>query len=321
MSEADAPLVYDGRSIPPAARETTWLASDGHVIRRIDWPQKGPARGALLFAPGRADCYEKHLLALHDWHAQGWHVTALDWRGQSMSGRLGADDMTGHVDDFAGWIDDIAEFWGAWRASVPGPHVCIGHSMGGHLTLRAVAERRIVPDALVLIAPMLGLNPGWVPARVLHPIGRALAGRGDLRRPAWKTSELPFSSSEKRMSLLTHDPVRFADQFWWYEQRPGLRTGPPSWGWIVAALTSIRRLEQPGLLERIDLPVLILGTTADRLVSWRAIRRAAARLPHAELVIFGAEARHEILREVKPVRDRAMGAITQFLDRHVPAAG
>jgi lysophospholipase len=309
------PPAFDGRSIPPQAREGTWRAPDGHLIRRIDFPQPGPARGGILFAPGRADFYEKHLAVLHEWHAAGWHVTALDWRGQAMSGRLGADDVTGHADDFAPWVADFGAFWDDWRASVPGPHVVIGHSMGGHLALRAAAERRVVPDALVLVAPMLGLNPGWVPSAVLHPVGHVISRIGDHRRPAWKWERGPLPLSNMRMQLLTHDEVRYADEDWWYEQRPDLVLGPPSWGWIAAALRSIRMLERRGLLEALDLPVLILGTRADRLVSWPAIRRAAARLPQSELVAFGPEARHEILREAPAVRERAMRAIADFLDR------
>lgn len=309
------PPAFDGRSIPPHAREGMWRAPDGHQIRRIDFPQAGQARGAILFAPGRADFYEKHLAVLHEWHAAGWHVTALDWRGQAMSGRLGADDVTGHVEDFAPWVADFGAFWDEWRVSVPGPYAVIGHSMGGHLALRAVAERRVVPDALVLVAPMLGLNPGWIPAALLHPVGRVISRIGDHRRPAWKWERGPLPLSSMRMQLLTHDEARYADEDWWYEQRPDLVLGPPSWGWIAAALQSIRKLERRGLLEALDLPVLILGTSADRLVSWPAIRRAAARLPHAELVAFGSEARHEILRESAPVRARAMRAIADFLDR------
>ena len=50
-----------------------------------------------------------------------------------------------------------------------------------------------------------------------------------------------------------------------------------------------------------------------------AIEEAARRLPNAEIVRFEDEARHEILREVDPVRDRAMDAIATFLDREAPA--
>jgi lysophospholipase len=314
MTDRSASSAFDGRSIPAHAREEAWRAPDGHLIRRIDWPQAGPARGAILFAPGRADFYEKHLAVLHEWHAAGWHVTALDWRGQAMSGRLGADDVTGHVDDFAPWVADFGAFWEAWRTEVAGPHVVIGHSMGGHLALRAAAERRIVPDALVLVAPMLGLNPGWIPSALLHPVGCLVAAIGDRRRPAWKWQRGPLPLSSLRMQLLTHDEVRYADEDWWYEQRPDLVVGPPSWGWIVAALRSIRGLERRGVLEGLDLPVLILATRADRLVSWRAVRRAAGRLPRAELMAFGPEARHEILREAPVVRERAMRAVADFLD-------
>jgi len=320
VSQLSPSVSFDGRSIPPSARETLWCAPDGHDIRRIDWSGAGDARcrGSLLFAPGRGDCYEKHLPALDAWHRQGWHVTAIDWRGQGMSGRLGLDPRTGHVADFSGWIEDFAAFWSQWRAAAPGPHVCVGHSMGGHLVLRAVAERRIAPDAIILVAPMLGLNPGWLPTALLHPLARIIAALGDPRRPAWKSNELPLLGQRARIALLTHDPVRYADEAWWYRERPDLVMGPASWGWIVAALASIRVLERRGLLEAVDIPALILGTSVDRLVSWPAIRRAAARLPDARLVAFGAEARHELLRESDPVRDRALAEIAAFLDRAAP---
>jgi lysophospholipase len=41
-------------------------------------------------------------------------------------------------------------------------------------------------------------------------------------------------------------------------------------------------------------------------------------LPRGQLLMFGAEAAHEILREADPVRDRALAAIDDFLDRLAP---
>ena len=61
--------------------------------------------------------------------------------------------------------------------------------------------------------------------------------------------------------------------------------------------------------------VLLLATDQDALVSYRAIARAAARLPQGELVNFGERARHEILREVDPVRGAALDRIDAFLAR------
>lgn len=308
------------REIPASAVESQWIALDGALIRRIDWPaaRQNP-RGSILFMPGRGDAYEKWLETLDHWHSRGWAVTAADWRGQALSGRFGLDTLTGHVDDFSTWIDDFAEFWNCWIEAVPGPHVLVAHSMGGHLALRAVAEDRARPDALVLSAPMLGLLPDRVPSAVLHQIAKFMTRIGDPRRAAWKGSERPEFVHHARSLLLTHDSSRYDDEEWWRQQRPDIAMGAASWRWIEQALASIRSLERPGVLESVHVPVLMFGTTHDRLVSWRAILRAAKRLPACELVTFGPECRHEILREIDPVRCRALDAIDGFLDRAAPA--
>jgi lysophospholipase len=187
--------------------------------------------------------------------------------------------------------------------------------MGGHLALRAVAEGRVTPDALVLSAPMLGFLPAWLPVGLQRAWAGAMCRIGDPRRTAWKWSEKPGEIPPNRIELLTHDTGRYADELWWREARPELAMGPGSWGWVAAALRSMAALGRPGMLEAVEVPVLLLAAAADRLVSFPAIRRAAARLPRAELVVFGPEARHELLRESDPVRDKVLEAIARFLDR------
>ena len=66
-------------------------------------------------------------------------------------------------------------------------------------------------------------------------------------------------------------------------------------------------------LRQVELPVLLLGTDRDRLVSPEAIRSAAASLPRAELHMY-ADAGHEILRDADPVRLDALARIDAFLD-------
>jgi len=267
--------------------------------------------------PGRGDAYEKYLETFEHWRSRGWRVTAADWRGQAGSGRLGSDAITGHVDDFGQWIGDLADFWRGWARERVGPRVLVGHSMGGHLALRAVAEHRLVPapDALVLSTPMLDVLPERLPLAVKDLVARLMCALGDPRRPAWKWSERPGEVPAFRQALLTHDDARYADELYWRRERPDLIMGPGSWGWVAAALVSIRRLASPGALEAVDLPIHILATSADRLVGSRAIRRAEARLPRVESQWFGEEAAHEILREVDAVRDRALGGIDRFLER------
>ncbi len=313
----------DRRAIPASATEVMWTAEDGHQIRRIDWPgvpdedPDVPHRGSLLFLPGRGDFYEKYLESLDYWHNEGWRVTALDWRGQAGSGRLGSDPSTGHVSDFSVWLDDLAAFWNAWVAATPAPHVIVGHSMGGHLVLRVVAEKRINPVAVVLSAPMLGfLTPG--PNRLLHKVAQTMCRFGDPQRVAWKISEKPGTSVAARNTLLTHDDDRYDDEAHWKAERPFLGLGPGSWRWVERGYASMLELDRPGVLEALDVPVLLLAARYDGLVSWKAIERAARRLPRAQLMTWGREARHELLREADPVRDKVLQTIDDFFDRLAP---
>lgn len=314
----------DRRAIPAHAHEGTWSAPDGHPIRRIDWPgakqTAGPARGSILFLPGRGDFYEKYLETLEQWHRAGWRVTGADWRGQAGSGRFGDDAVTGHIGDFSQWVEDLRALWGDWTASTPGPHVLVAHSMGGHIVMRALIAGAVAPDAVVLSAPMLGMSGPPLPLPLLQGVAKLMTRIGKPTRPAWKWSEKPGEIPARRRDLLSHDAERYADELWWRENRPELVMGPGSWGWVERAYASTRVLESKGSMEAVDVPVLIVSTSNDKLVSHEAAVRAAERLPRGEMIAFGSESHHEILREVDPVRDRAMEGIGEFLDRVAPAA-
>ncbi|MEM7703761.1 MAG: alpha/beta hydrolase [Pseudomonadota bacterium] len=311
------------RAIPPAANESVWTLADGHAVRRIDWPgvaAETAPRGSILYFPGRGDCYEKYLETLEEWHREGWRVTASDWRGQAGSGRLGKDAVTGHIEDYAIWIDDLAHLWERWVQETPGPHILAAHSMGGHLVLRGVIEQRVAPDAIVLSAPMLGFQTPPLPLVMLHGLARMMCSLGDPTRQAWKWSEKPGEIPEGREMLLTHDRDRYMDEQWWRDRRPELVMGPASWRWVERGYESMRRLETMGAMEAVKTPILILSTSIDKLVSHAANVRAAERLPNGELVEFGEDTNHELLREVDAVRRRAMNAVTEFLDRVAPAS-
>jgi len=309
----NGPLTNIGRVHPAGSSITRWTAPDGWPLRVFDWPAPpGASRGGILFQGGRGDFIEKYLESFHHWHARGWRVTAFDWRGQGGSGRTTAHPSVGHIQDFAQFVSDFEAFWGEWAASVVGPRVAMGHSMGGHLVLRALAERAIAPDAAVLIAPMLGLHAPLAP-RVGEAAAAVLARLGDPARGAWKGNERPDTRLSREM-LLTHDSARYADELWWQAQDATLVTGPPSWRWVGQAFASTRRLAASPALAAVDTPVLMLVAEADRLVDPHAATAVAARLPDCRTVRFGAESRHEILREVDAVRARALGEIDAFLD-------
>ena len=311
-------MLVNRRLIPPSATVGHWQARDGWPLRCIRWtPPIATFRGSLLFLGGRGDHFEKYLEAFDNWQADGWQVESCDWRGQGGSGRQTENPHIGHADDFATWIDDLADYCADWQTRCPGPHVIIGHSMGGHLLLRALAEQRIAPDAAVLVAPMLGFTapyPNWLG----HWVATAMTKLGKPERAAWSASEKPGSPARLRQLLLTHDDARYADEEWWHAEHPELVLGPASWRWVEQAYASFLHMAQQDRLEAVLLPVLLLATTADKLVSPTAIKNSIARISDVVAHLYGRESAHEILREADSIRADALERIASFLDKRAP---
>jgi lysophospholipase len=310
-----SPQKIDRRAIPPAAIMSRWQAPDGWEHRVMDWPQpKGArARGNLLYAGGRGDFIEKYLEALAHWHGQGWNVTAFDWRGQGASR---GDIVGGHLDSLDPLVDDLEALIDAKLSHDHDPRVVVGHSMGGHILLRTLAERRPKLDAAVLVAPMLEINSGPLPAPVAPWLAGSLSMLGMGRQPAWPDPVEPPPHGSLRQAILTRSRERYEDELWWWEQEPGYDLGTPSWGWLSAAYRSCQR-QSEAAMRSIDTPILILATEKDRLVSAAAIRRAVEALPDAELLMF-RHAAHEILRESDSTRQRAHARIDAFLKARAP---
>jgi len=302
------------RAHPSGALFGTWVAPDGWALRRMDWPQKGrkKARGSLVFANGRGDFIEKYLEAYAHWHGLGWNVTAFDWRGQggSLGPGFAYDSFDPMIGDFAALLDD-------WHRQNPGPHVAIGHSMGGHLLLRTLVEQQPALDAAVLVAPMVGVNSAPTPAWLAPTIANTMCRLGLGPSPMWKTPPAMLRPGGRRQRNLTGSRERYEDEIWWWDREPGWKMGPPSWAWMCAAFRSAASSFTPERLARVTTPVLLLAAGHDRLVSTKEIARAAGQLPGAELEIL-PDAAHEILRDADPVRLAAFARIDAFLDAHAP---
>ena len=302
-------------ALPADGRLSRWRAPDGWEHRRFDWlSDGGPGneRGQVLVQGGRSDVVEKYLGVMAHLHGRGWSVASFDWRGQGGSGRLGRDPAVGHAERFDGYVADLAAFWVEW-ATGAGPRVLLAHSIGGHFALRAVLEGRIRPDALVLSAPMVCVR---------SPLGQRLGGwlartmaRRDAMRAAWKWSDSPQAQAV-RLGRLT--VARGEQDSRWWESDATLKLGAPSWGWVAEAFRSGAALARDPRLAQVGAPMLFLIPDHDRLVDPAAARRVAARIPTAEVVRFGPEAGHEVLREGPAVRGRALAAMDAFLDRTAP---
>jgi alpha-beta hydrolase superfamily lysophospholipase len=142
-------------ALPPSLR-----TRDGLQLHLQSWPCTAPARGSVLIVHGLGEHIGRYAHVAQQLHGWGWQVLGYDQRGHGRSegarGRLNqADDL---LHDLAGVIDTA-------RATLPGPLVLLGHSMGGLVAARFVAGG-IAPaeawarpvEGLVLSSP--ALDPG-----------------------------------------------------------------------------------------------------------------------------------------------------------------
>jgi lysophospholipase len=68
----------------------------------------------------------------------------------------------------------------------------------------------------------------------------------------------------------------------------------------------------PGTLERIDIPVLLMTAVQDQIINPASHDPVAARIPRAQHITF-ADAKHEIMMELDPVRARFWAAFDDFV--------
>ncbi|NNC72268.1 MAG: alpha/beta hydrolase [Sphingomonadaceae bacterium] len=307
---------FDRRAHPPGMLVDRWVSEDGWDHRRWTWPapDTGAIRGSMIFQAGRGDFFEKYLESLNEWHEAGWNLTGFDWRGQGGSGRFLTDPTVGHIDSFDIWVSDLDEFARRWRHETPGPHVLASHSMGGHIAMRYLVDHRPGLDGALFTAPMLKVSSRPLPERLAYFIARLFARFGFAEQHAWQENERPSLPGSSRQKLLTHDYDRFTDEHWWHRHHPELNLGPPSWRWLVSSYASSKAMFAAGVLERVTTPVLIVAAKGDRLVSLKAIREAAERLPNAKLIVDD-KAAHEVLRESDEIREPLMKQIAAFLKR------
>lgn len=304
-------IPIDRRAIPEDMRLWSWAAPDGWLHRRMDWLQAAgtTARGSLLFAAGRGDFIEKYLEAQTEWHRRGWNIASFDWRGQ---GKSKGDIIGGHLDSFDILAEDFATLVDEWIAATPGPHVIIGHSMGGHMALRLLIEREPAIDAAVLIAPMIAVNSAPFSPWLARALAWGATHLGFRRRPMWKVPLARAPAGSKRQQVLTTCLDRYSDERYWWEQDGDYAPHAPSFGWLNAGMRSSRFFTRRRL-AKVDVPILLIGAEQDKLVSADAIRRTAAALPDAEIEMIGNCA-HELLREADATRVPVLARIDAFLD-------
>ncbi len=313
MAEA-APLVeVAGATLPRGATAEWFVGAGGARLRAALFPAAAASRGSVVVSPGRAEPIEKYIEVARRLMVRGFTVLAHDWRGQGLADRLLPDRRRGHATGQADFLADYGALLAAFAGRLPGPWIALGHSMGGCLTLLALAGGETRFSAAVLSAPMLGLRAGDVPAPLARALAGALTAVGLGGLPVPVAAEAAFEAN-----VLTHDRGRWDRAQAQLRACPDLALGAPTWGWLDFAFRATRALAQGPGPPGVAIPVTVVAAGDDRLVDNAAARAVAARLPAGRyLEIPGAY--HEILQETDTLQTPFWRAFDDLAARVAPA--
>ncbi len=307
----------EGQSIPKGARVGTVETADGASIRYARWRAAKDVKtdrplGTIILLQGRSECIEKYYETIDEFRSWGFCVLVFDWRGQGASQRLLPNAQKGHIENFNQYLEDLEAI--LTQVALPDckpPLNIVAHSTGALVSLMAAPALGNRIERMVLATPLLRLNN--LPLRQ-ETLQRALGIASFLgfSRTYLAKNPLAYMTRKFEGNKLTSDPARFARNQAIFAKHPFLGLGAPTVSWVFAACRAMARVHEPGYVNSISVPSLIIGGSDDQVVDTSAVERFARKLRSgAFLTISGA--RHEIMQERDAFRAQAMSAIGTFL--------
>lgn len=313
VSIPEAPVPDHG---PNSTRAEWFRGADGAALRAATFFPEGPVRGSVVLSPGRSEPIEKYFEVVEDLLKRGFAVLAHDWRGQGLSARALPDRLKGHARGFRPFLSDYRALLDAFEERMPKPWVALSHSMGGCLTLLALAHGESRFSAAVLSAPMLGLNTGGIPPWVATPLSWTMSRIGLAAEYVQGGQYDPLAQTFVG-DALTHDEARYERYQAQLRADPRIALGGMTWGWADFAISACAWLRRSRGVEKIAIPVTICAAELDNRVLNPNQKAIAARISRGRYVeIPGAF--HEILIETDPRRALFWQAFDETVDPVVP---
>jgi lysophospholipase len=301
MSQTEpAPLLTIPEAAFPAGTTAVWYhGAGGRRLRAAFSPAADPI-GSVVLSPGRSEHLEKYVEVVHELVQRGFSVVVHDWRGQGLSDRLTGDRWRGHAQGFDDFITDFKSLIDVFEARLPRPRLAVSHSMGGCLTLMAIARGEKRFDGAVLSAPMFGVLTRGQPYFVARGIAWLMTRIGRGGDYVLGGAYDPFVGRLETDGL-THDQARYERTRAQMLANRDLALGNVTWGWLDSALSAVEWLQRAGAVDKVEVPVTVVAAGDDRLVDNAVSKAVTARLPHGRYVEVPG-ALHEILMETDALR-------------------
>lgn len=256
------------------------------------------SRGLFLITHGLAEhseCYHPLAKALAE---DGWQVVAWDLRGHGRS-----EGKRGYVHQFEDYIQDLASVVRLAQSQSPTNQkiILFGHSMGGLVSIRALQQELVQPDAVVLGSPALGLSLE-VPKL-----------KESLARIAFTWMPTLTLANELNYELLSRDR-NMVESY----QRDTLRHDKISPAVFLGMLDAfVKAFESVSLIK---LPLLMQVAGRDQVVSTeRALEWFELVQDRRKQSIVYADSYHEIYNDLD--RDQAIGDLRKFINPYLLKPG
>lgn len=310
--------------MPAGWRWHTFTNPQGRKIRfGTVAPESRIPDAVVIMAPGLSEFGEKYFELAHDLLKRNLSLWVIDWQGQGHSDRhLKKHPHKRHTTSFEDDVADLHFFimeYVKHSAVHPDvgriPLVLLGHSMGANVGLRYLYRHPDTFACAAFSAPMLGIRDTRI---IPRPLRLALTGLlSEIAGNAYVFGGRDWNAQARENpghNIFSSDLTRDAIHNSWCLHDLSLQVGNPTFRWLHEAEKSCAFISQPKILENIKTPVLLGLAGEDKLVDNRAIHKAARYLPAAHVVELEG-ARHEILMESDPIRERFLQAFEDLLSR------
>ena len=253
------------------------------------WLPDGDPLAVLLVVHGLAEHSGRYGNVVDYFVPRGYAVCALDHRGHGKS-----EGLRGHVERFSYYVTDLKTYFDIVRAEYGDKKIfLVGHSMGAMIATSYAVRHQ---DGLAgLLLSGVGLKPGASISPVLIPVVRLLSAL----LPKLGVTVLDASTicqDKAVVEAYVNDPLV-------YRGKTRARMG-------AELLKTIREL--PREAPRINLPVLIMHGTSDRLCDPEGSRMLHEAVSSEDKTLkFYDGFYHEILNE--PDRDQVLGDMAAWL--------
>lgn len=301
-----------GNPIPEGAA-AGFIETPDHVqLRYARFPARpGQLKGTITLLQGRAEFIEKYFEVITELQERGFNVVAFDWRGQGGSGSPAGTLKRSNISSFSKYRIDLETVVSRISlADCPGPHYVLAHSTGCTVFLSATERLRTQISRAVLCAPFAGLSDFGRKERMIFRLAQLLAMLGLALAPVPGRNNGKAETFETNRQ--TSDRRRFERMVEIGKANPELEIGPPTIGWLAAAVRALTSFRELRFGPSVAVPVLMIAAGRDRIVSSRATEELSTRIRAAGFIeIPGAE--HEILMEEDIYRDQFWAAFDAFI--------